>query len=105
MEEWLVSHGLAALFLLSFCAATLLPLGSEWLLATLLLGGSDPGLSVAAATVGNTLGAVTTYAIGLWGGPLFTARLLRIDVAARRRAERLYGRYGFWTLLFRNNFV
>jgi len=100
MEEWLVSHGLAALFLLSFFAATLLPLGSEWLLATLLLGGSDPGLSVAAATAGNTLGAVTTYAIGFWGGPMLTARLLRIDAAARQRAERLYGRYGCWTLLF-----
>ncbi|HEX9873026.1 MAG TPA: YqaA family protein [Deferrimonas sp.] len=100
MEEILLPYGYPALFLLSFCAATLLPLGSEWLLATLLLQGSDPVLGVATATAGNTLGALTTYAVGLWGSPLLFGRLLRIDGGARERAELFYRRWGPWSLLF-----
>lgn len=52
------------------------------------------------ATVGNWLGACTTYAIGMWGGPFLVRRVLRIDEATERRADRLYGRYGSWSLLF-----
>ncbi len=100
MEALLVNHGLTALFLLSFLAATLLPLGSEWLLATLLLNGSDPATAVATATAGNTLGACTTYWIGLLGGPWLITRALRIDDKVRLRAEGLYRRYGSWSLLF-----
>jgi membrane protein YqaA with SNARE-associated domain len=99
MEAFLAEHGLPALFLLSFLAATLIPLGSEWLLAVLLLKGSDPFSAVAIATVGNTLGALTTYAIGLWGGPFLTRRMLRIDQKASQRAERFYERFGSWSLL------
>ncbi|WP_432822007.1 YqaA family protein [Trichloromonas sp.] len=99
MEELLVSHGYPALFLLSFLAATVVPLGSEWLLVVLLLRGFDPALSVSLAALGNTLGAMTTYAVGLWGGPFLIGRLLRIDQATRRRAEGFYARYGRWSLL------
>jgi membrane protein YqaA with SNARE-associated domain len=99
MEELLINHGYPALFLLSFLASTLLPLGSEWLLVTMLLKGFEPIPSVALATLGNTLGALTTYGIGLWGGPVLIGRLLRIDEAARQRAERFYSRYGVWSLL------
>lgn len=99
MEELLVSHGYPALFVLSFLAATLVPLGSEWLLVVLLLKGFDPAISVSLAALGNTLGAVTTYAVGLWGGPYLIRRVLRIDDTARKRAEGFYSRYGRWSLL------
>lgn len=99
MHELLSSHGYPALFLLSFLASTLLPLGSEWLLATMLIDGFDPAPAVAVATVGNTLGALTTYGIGLWGGPFLIGRVLRIGDEARRRSEHFFGRYGTWTLL------
>ena len=100
MEQFLANHGQPALFCLSFLASTLVPLGSEWLLVTMLLGRHDPLLSVAVATAGNTLGAYTTYAVGLFGGPFLIRRVLRIDEKTERRAERLYARYGFWSLLF-----
>lgn len=99
MESLLVEHGLPALFAVSFLAATLVPFGSEWLLAVLLLEGVDPVPAVALATAGNTLGALTTYAVGLWGSELLVERLLRIDAAARRRAEACYARFGVWSLL------
>ena len=99
MEEFLLGHGNLALFLLGFLAATLVPVGSEWLLIALLLKGHDPLPAVAAATAGNTLGACTTYWIGLWGGPFLIGRLLRISPSDQEKAERLYARYGSWSLL------
>jgi membrane protein YqaA with SNARE-associated domain len=100
MEDFLSSHGYPALFLLSFLASTILPLGSEWLLAALVVKGMDPGLSVAVATAGNTLGACTTFGIGLYGGPFLINRVLRIADASRYKAVKLFGKYGLWSLLF-----
>ena len=79
MEEFITHHAWLALFVVSFLAATLLPLGSEWLLAALVAGGAEPVAAVALATAGNSLGACTTYAIGIWGGPWVIRKALRID--------------------------
>lgn len=99
MLDLITSHGYPALFFLSFLASTLLPLGSEWMLAAMLLNGHDPLLSVAVATAGNTLGACTTYVIGLYGGPFFIGRVLRITDESCHKAEKFYARYGSWSLL------
>lgn len=100
MHDLLATHGYPALFALSFLAATLVPLGSEWLLVTMLLKKQDPAMSVAVATAGNYLGACTTYWIGIYGGPFLIQKVLRIGDKERTRAERLYGKYGSWSLLF-----
>jgi membrane protein YqaA with SNARE-associated domain len=99
MEEFFANHGFLALFLLSFLASTLIPLGSEWLLISLLVQGADPVRAVGIATAGNTLGAFTTYLIGLYGGDYLIRKVLRIDENARQRADRAYRRYGSWSLL------
>ena len=91
--------GYLSLFALSFTAATLLPLGSEWLLAALLLKGGDPFLLVTIATLGNLLGAVSTWLVGRYGGEFLVRRCLRIDAEAQGRAEERYARYGIWSLL------
>ncbi len=100
MQEFLAQYGLFSLFLLSFLASTLLPLGSEWLLVTMLLQKNDPVLLVAIASIGNYLGACTTYWIGMYCGPWVIRRLLRIDEATQHKAEGYYARYGSWSLLF-----
>ena len=99
MEQFFDSHSYPALFALSFLASTLIPVGSEWLLAVMLVRQNDPVMTVAVATLGNTLGACTTWAIGLYGGPFLIRRVLRIDAAAEASAERIYRRYGAWSLL------
>lgn len=97
--ELLNNQGYPALFLVSFLASTILPLGSEWLLAALIISGKSPALSIAVALGGNTLGALTTYAIGIYGGPFLIGRVLRLDEASRARGEKVYARFGFWSLL------
>jgi membrane protein YqaA with SNARE-associated domain len=100
MNELLLEYGWIGLFLVSFAASTILPLGSEWLLIALLLKGFDPLLTVVVATAGNTLGASTNWLIGVLGSGWLIGRVLRIDAGSQQRAERLFLRYGLWSLLF-----
>ena len=100
MENFLFSHGLPALFLLSLLAATLLPLGSEWLLVTLILQGFSATQVVAVATLGNVIGAFITYGLGIWGSDFVMRKLLRVSAKQSARAMALYQRYGAVSLLF-----
>lgn len=100
MENFLLNNGLPALFLLSLLAATLLPLGSEWLLVALILQGLPSTQVIAVATVGNVLGACITYAIGIWGSEFCMKTILRVEKKQAARAMELYQRYGAISLLF-----
>jgi membrane protein YqaA with SNARE-associated domain len=54
-----------ALFASSFVSATILPGNSEIVLvAVLKAGAATPWVAVAVATLGNTLGGLTTYGLG-----------------------------------------
>lgn len=99
MEEILVAGGYPALFLFSFLAATIIPLGSEWLLTAMIIHGEPVVPVVATATTGNFLGACTTYLIGLYGGPFLIKKVLRVEEKSRQRAELFFARYGSWSLL------
>ena len=100
MDQFITDHSLSALFLLSFGASTLLPLGSEWLLALLIVEGRSPSLVVAVATSGNFLGACTTYLIGIWGADFVISKLLRISAEKSDRAQQLFRKWGVWSLFF-----
>ncbi len=99
MSEFFIEYGFLSLFIVSFCASTLLPLGSEWLLVTILLQGSSPVVAVGIATLGNSLGAGTNYLIGIYGGNWLTEKILRIDTHQQQRAKSWFNRYGSWSLL------
>lgn len=93
------SPSLPLLFILSFLAATVIPLGSEWLLVVMLAQDFPPEKTVLVASLGNYLGACTTFAIGLWGSEFVIEKILRIDARQRQRSEKLFTRYGSWALL------
>ena len=100
MDTFLLEHGLPALFALSFLAATVIPLGSEWLLVSLILQGQGAVPVVTVATIGNFLGACTTYGIGYLGAYFITHKILRISELETGKAMKIYSRYGSWSLLF-----
>lgn len=97
--EFLSDHSLLSLFILSFLAATLLPIGSEWYLVLLLHRGFDFSDVVAVATFGNYLGACTTYFVGLWGSTFIMQKIFRITQHDLKKARALYSRFGSWSLL------
>ena len=94
------SPSLLLLFVLSFMAATILPIGSEWLLIVMVLRGFSLQNVILTATLGNYFGACTTYLIGSWGSDFFIRTILRINDKQLAKAGILYGRYGSWSLFF-----
>ncbi len=80
-------------------ASTVIPVGSEWLLIAMVMKGFDPVLTVSMATAGNTLGACTTYGIGIYGSTWVLQKLFRMDGKSQKRAEKFYAKYGMWSLL------
>lgn len=99
MHEFLISNGYPALFLLSFLASTLIPLGSEWLLVALIVQNFAPLPVILVASAGNFLGACTSYGIGVYGSTFLVTKILRMGADERVSAERFFSRYGIWSLL------
>lgn len=65
-----MDEGLVGLFLLSFLAATLLPIGCEALFTALVLRGQYPIIECfGVAVIGNTLGSFLTFMLGEFGEP------------------------------------
>lgn len=91
--------GLPLLFVLSFLAATLVPIGSEWLLILLIVQDYPVHQVVMTATLGNYLGACTSFLLGIAGSTFIISKVLRINSEQMARAEKMYRRYGIWSLL------
>lgn len=95
--DW-IEPGFGALFILSFAAATLLPLGSEWLLILMLTKGFSPITSLIVATAGNTLGSYVNYFLGYWAHDWLEEKRSQPN-RSWQRAERWFQKYGVWSLL------
>jgi len=100
MTELVISYGYYGMFIMGFLAATVLPLGSEWLLIILLIKGLDVYGVVLAASLGNYIGACTTYLLGYAGSEWLTDRVFKIEKEKRVRSRRIYEKYGAVSLLF-----
>ena len=87
---------LAVLFFWSFLAATIFPVGSEPALVALTRSREGVWLLLVVATLGNYLGACTTYGIARAAAVKAAARL---ESKSGQRAVRLLDRYGRPALL------
>ncbi|QYK07105.1 YqaA family protein [Shewanella zhangzhouensis] len=87
---WLMFSG-------AFLAATLLPGGSEVLLLALVNSNPELWFSLfVVATLGNTLGALTSLGLGRLGRVAWEPEHLSLS---QRRALALVEKYGVWSLL------
>lgn len=88
-------------FAVSFLSATVFPLGSEGLL---LYYASDASISIFYlwlwASLGNTLGAVTNWLLGLYLRQYKEEKWFPVKKETRETAEQFFNRYGVWSLLF-----
>jgi len=99
LSTFFTTPSLPLLFILSFLASTILPIGSEWLLIVMVLQGFPLQSTVISATLGNFLGACTTYLIGIWGASFIIRKILRISDTQLFNTKKMYEKYGSWSLL------
>lgn len=92
------SHPLAGVFISALISSTLLPGGSEALLAWHTSQASAPiSWLVAAATMGNVLGALITFAMGVLIAKYYP--LKQLDKKYQRKALTYLQRFGPFALL------
>ncbi len=88
------------LFLVAFGAATILPFGSEPLVAGFLVAGKLPWIGIiAVASIGNILGSIINYFLGHSALRFQNRKWFPVSPQSLVRAEGWYRRYGKMSLL------
>ena len=72
-------YGFVGLFAVSFGAATILPVSSELVFASMTGAGFDPVICIWAATAGNWLGGMMTYGLGRLGKTDWLSKYFKIS--------------------------
>ena len=90
----------ALLFASAFLAATVLPFYSEIYLLKLLADGEPASLLLVVATLGNTLGSLLNWVLGLYLLHFKDRRWFYFSDRQIQRGQNWFNRYGVWSLLF-----
>lgn len=98
-ELQLETFGVVGLFISAFISSTIAPGGSEAVLAYLVNSQQHAVEQlVVVATVGNTLGALTTWWLGLWAAKKYPAET---GLSGKQlKSLQTVRRWGSWALLF-----
>lgn len=90
-----------SLFLGSFLAATIIPFSSEILFLTALKASVVPGVTlVITAGLGNTLGGLTGYWLGLAGRWEWLEKYFKLSKPKIESYQKITSAYGYWLALF-----
>ena len=84
--EFLIAYGYIGVFIASFLAATILPFSSEVVLTGVLLAGSAYWPCMIAATLGNFLGGMSCYWLGMLGKVEWIEKYRRCRIGSREKA-------------------
>lgn len=91
--EFLYDYGVLGLFVASFLAATVLPFSSEALLSLLIATDFNTAHCIAAATLGNWLGGMSSYYLGYLGKWEWIEKYLNVKhKSIEKWHQRLYKR-------------
>ncbi len=91
--------GLWGLFISAFISSTIAPGGSEAVLAYMVSEQMfNVNLLILVATIGNTLGALTTWFLGILAAKKFPAEELLSE--KKQKSLGFVKRWGVWTLFF-----
>lgn len=93
--ETLEAFGLVGLFFVCFVASSLYPLGSEAFVLGFVAFGYSEVVVWCVATLGNTLGSLTTYGIGYLGETRILQRYFKNANAKIHRYKNGIQKYGF----------
>ncbi len=93
-------NAFTGLFLASFLASTVLPLGSEAFVVMLISRGFNILPVIMVASIGNYLGACTTYYLGRKGRTDIIERFFSISREQLESTDSMFAKYGSFLLLF-----
>ena len=90
---------LLGLFVSAFVSSTIAPGGSEAVLAYMVsVNKYSFELLIMVATIGNTLGALTTWGLGIWASGKYPAE--KVLSKEKRKSIDTVRKWGGWALLF-----
>jgi len=90
-----------SLFIISFLAATILPLSSELTLAGLIATNNYNNLLLLiAASIGNILGSIVNWILGFYSRNLISKKWFPFKDEQIKRSSNWFNKFGKWSLLF-----
>tara|TARA_B110000971_G_scaffold5750_1_gene5727 strand:+ start:1070 stop:1483 length:414 start_codon:yes stop_codon:yes gene_type:complete len=90
-----------SLFIISFLAATILPLSSELTLAGLIATNNYNNLLLLiAASIGNILGSIVNWILGFYSRNLISKKWFLFKDEQIKRSSNWFNKFGKWSLLF-----
>ncbi|MGZ5010019.1 MAG: YqaA family protein [Methylobacter sp.] len=93
-----IGFEIGGLFISAFISSTIAPGGSEAVLAYMVAAGHQAELLVIVATIGNTLGAMTTWGLGVLAAKKMPVATLLSE--KKQKALEVVRKRGIWTLFF-----
>lgn len=96
VADFLISYGYAGMFLAAFLAASILPFNSELVIVALFKMGLGFGPLLFWAALGNTLGGLLNYGIGLLGKEEWITKYAKVPPDKLQRGMAYVKRYGWW---------
>ena len=96
----LTDYGYIGMFISAFLAGSIFPLSSEVVMLALFAAGLDPWALVIYATIGNTLGSMLNYCVGMLGRMDWIKKYLHVKKSELDRASRFMNGRGAWMGFF-----
>lgn len=84
---------------LAFLSGSIVPITSEVLLVLFLSLGLNAVALTLVATLGNTLGGITCYFIGMLANKERVFKMFKITTRRAQRADKIIQKYGYWAAL------
>lgn len=98
--EILTNYGYVGMLISAFLAGSIFPLSSEVVMLALLAAGLDPWQLVIYGTIGNVLGSILNYGIGMLGRIDWIEKYLHVNKKELDRAKRFMAGRGAWMGFF-----
>ncbi|TKG97359.1 DedA family protein [Puteibacter caeruleilacunae] len=99
-EDIIFQLGYPGIFLISFIASTLFPLGSEGFVIMAVTSEYNSWLVWLFATAGNFAGAVTNYYVGYYGDRFILSKYIKVASDKKEKAQKLFAKWGAPVLFF-----
>ena len=100
ISELLMQYGYWGMLISAFTAGSFFPFSSEAVMFGLMAAGLDPFTLAIYGTIGNVLGSLVNYGIGMMGKMEWIERYLHVSKKDLDKAERFMAGRGAWMGFF-----